>query len=108
MVTAGDLVIGADSHTCTYGALEGSVRAWLHRCGGGHGLGQVWLRVPRAISVVLKASCRSMRADVILHLIGMLGVDGALYRSLEFSGGRAGADHERPAVHRNMAIEAGG
>ncbi|HHX21609.1 MAG TPA: 3-isopropylmalate dehydratase large subunit [Clostridiales bacterium] len=112
MVTAGDLVIGADSHTCTYGALGafstgvGSTDAAVAMASG-----KVWLRVPRAISVVLKGKLPQYVSgkDVILHLIGMLGVDGALYQSLEFSGeGVQALTMDDRLCICNMAIEAGG
>ncbi len=112
MVTAGDLVIGADSHTCTYGALGafstgvGSTDAAVAMASG-----KVWLRVPEAISVVLTGEMPKHVSgkDVILHLIGILGVDGALYGSLEFSGdGVKGLTMDDRLCVCNMAIEAGG
>ncbi|NLB39576.1 MAG: 3-isopropylmalate dehydratase large subunit, partial [Clostridiales bacterium] len=112
MVTAGDLVVGADSHTCTYGALGafstgmGSTDAAVAMASG-----KVWLRVPEAISVVLTGQLPEYVSgkDAILHLIGILGVDGALYSSLEFSGDgvRALTMDDRLCVC-NMAVEAGG
>jgi 3-isopropylmalate/(R)-2-methylmalate dehydratase large subunit len=112
MVTAGDLVIGADSHTCTYGALG------AFSTGGGStdmaaamASGKVWLRVPEAISVVLKGKPGPYVSgkDVILHLIKLIGVDGALYQSLEFSGeGVAALTVDDRLCICNMAIEAGG
>ena len=89
MVTAGDLVIGADSHTCTYGALGAfSTGVGSTDMAAAMASGKVWLRVPEAISVVLtgKPGPDVSGKDVILHLIKMIGVDGALYQSLEFSG----------------------
>lgn len=112
MVTAGDLVIGADSHTCTYGALGafstgvGSTDAAVAMASG-----KVWLRAPEAISVVLKGKPPRYVSgkDVILQLIGILGVDGALYSSLEFSGdGVAALTMDDRLCICNMAIEAGG
>ena len=111
LVTAGDLVIGADSHTCTYGALGAfstGVGSTDMACGMAHG--ETWLRVPDAIKVVLTGRLRrpACGKDLILHLIGLLGVDGARYMSLEFDGSGVGAltMDERFTV-ANMAIEAG-
>ncbi len=112
MVTAGDLVIGADSHTCTYGALGAfSTGVGSTDMAAAMASGLVWLRVPEAISVVLTGKCRKSVSgkDVILHLIKQIGVDGALYQSLEFSGdGVAALTVDDRLCICNMAIEAGG
>ena len=112
MVTAGDLVIGADSHTCTYGALGAfSTGVGSTDMAAGMAYGKVWLRVPEAISVVLTGKPKKWVGgkDVILHLIGEIGVDGALYQSLEFSGdGVAALTMDDRLCICNMAIEAGG
>ncbi len=112
MVTAGDLVIGADSHTCTYGALGAfSTGVGSTDMAAAMSSGKVWLRVPEAISVVLKGkpSPDISGKDVILHLIKMIGVDGALYQSLEFSGeGVKEMTMDDRLCICNMAIEAGG
>jgi 3-isopropylmalate/(R)-2-methylmalate dehydratase large subunit len=112
MVTAGDLVIGADSHTCTYGALGAfSTGVGSTDMAAAMASGLVWLRVPEAISVVLTGKCppNVSGKDVILHLIKQIGVDGALYQSLEFSGeGVAALTVDDRLCICNMAIEAGG
>ena len=111
MVTAGDLVIGADSHTCTYGALGAfSTGVGSTDMAAAMAYGKVWLRVPAAIQVVLRGKLQKHISgkDVVLHLIRLIGVDGALYESLEFTG--EGVDalsmDDRLCVC-NMAIEAG-
>ncbi|MEA5014387.1 MAG: 3-isopropylmalate dehydratase large subunit [Candidatus Limiplasma sp.] len=112
MVTAGDLVIGADSHTCTYGALGAfSTGVGSTDMAAAMAYGKVWLRVPAAISVVLTGKLRQYVSgkDVILHLIHEIGVDGALYESLEFSGeGVQSLSMDDRLCICNMAIEAGG
>ena len=112
MVTAGDLVIGADSHTCTYGALGAfSTGVGSTDMAAAMASGKVWLRVPEAISVVLSGKLNHdvSGKDVILHLIKMIGVDGALYQSLEFSGeGVTALTMDDRLCICNMAIEAGG
>ncbi len=111
MVTAGDLVIGADSHTCTYGALGAfSSGVGSTDMAAAMAYGKVWLRVPAAIKVVLTGKLRRYVSgkDVILHLIHEIGVDGALYESLEFSGeGVASLSMDDRLCICNMAIEAG-
>ena len=111
MVTAGDLVIGADSHTCTYGALGAfSTGVGSTDMAVGMAYGKAWLRVPSAISFVLKGkpSKHVSGKDVILHIIGKIGVDGALYKSMEFSGdGVANLTMDDRLCICNMAIEAG-
>ena len=111
-VAPGDCIIGADSHTCTYGALGAfSTGVGSTDMAAGMAAGENWFKVPSAIKVVLKGKLRPWVSgkDVILHLIGQIGVDGALYRSLEFTGEGV---HELSMDDRftiaNMAIEAGG
>ena len=111
LVTAGDLVIGADSHTCTYGAL-GAVSTGVGSTdmAAGMSAGETWFRVPSAIQVVLKGKFQPYVSgkDVILHLIGLIGVDGARYQSLEFAGeGVAELSMDDRFTIANMAIEAG-
>ena len=112
LVTAGDAVIGADSHTCTYGALGAfSTGVGSTDMAAGMVTGKAWFKVPSALKFVLtgKPSKWVSGKDVILHIIGMIGVDGALYKSMEFTGD--GAKHltmdDRLTIC-NMAIEAGG
>lgn len=111
LVTAGDLVIGADSHTCTYGALGAfSTGVGSTDMAAGMAAGETWLRVPEAIRVVLTGKPRKWVCgkDLVLHLIGMIGVDGARYQSLEFSGpGVAELSMDDRFTVANMAIEAG-
>ena len=111
LVTAGDLVIGADSHTCTYGALGAfSTGIGSTDMACGMATGMTWFRVPEAIKVTLHGSFRRHVSgkDLILHLIGMIGVDGARYQSLEFSGpGIAALSMDDRFTIANMAIEAG-
>ena len=111
LVGPGDCVIGADSHTCTYGALGAfSTGVGSTDMAAGMITGKAWFKVPSAIKVVLKNKPAKWVSgkDVILHLIGKIGVDGALYRSLEFSGEgvRALSIDDRLCIS-NMAIEAG-
>ena len=111
LVGAGDLVIGADSHTCTYGAL-GAFSTGVGSTDMAYGMltGTAWFKVPSAIKVTLtgKPAPHVSGKDVILHLIGVIGVSGALYKSLEFVGD--GVRHmtmdDRLTIC-NMAIEAG-
>lgn len=111
MVTAGDLIIGADSHTCTYGALGAfSTGVGSTDMAAAMAYGKAWFRVPEAISVVLKGKPGPWVSgkDVVLHLIGLIGVDGALYQSLEFSGpGVVNLTVDDRLCICNMAIEAG-
>ncbi len=111
LVTAGDVVIGADSHTCTYGALGAfSTGVGSTDMAAGMATGKAWLRVPEAIQVVLTGSFQKNVSgkDLVLHLIGQIGVDGALYESLEFAGEGAHAlDMDDRLCVCNMAIEAG-
>ena len=111
IVTAGDCIIGADSHTCTYGALGAfSTGVGSTDMAAGMITGKAWFKVPSAIKVVItgkKAQCISGK-DVILHLIGMIGVDGALYKSLEFTGdGIKELSMDDRLCISNMAIECG-
>jgi 3-isopropylmalate/(R)-2-methylmalate dehydratase large subunit len=112
LVVAGDAVIGADSHTCTYGALGAfSTGVGSTDMAGGMATGKVWLKVPPAIRFDLKGEMDKYVSgkDVILHIIGMIGVDGALYRSMEFGGeGMASLSVDDRLCVANMAIEAGG
>ena len=111
MVTAGDLIIGADSHTCTYGALGAfSTGVGSTDMAAGMAYGKAWLRVPSAMSFVLhgKPSKWVSGKDVVLYIIGKIGVDGALYKSMEFSGdGIANLTVDDRLCICNMAIEAG-
>lgn len=111
LVTAGDCIIGADSHTCTYGALGAfSTGVGSTDMAAGMAAGMAWFKVPSAIKVNLtgKLNERISGKDVILHLIGLIGVDGALYKSLEFSGeGVKSLSMDDRLAICNMAIEAG-
>ena len=112
IVGPGDCVIGADSHTCTYGALGAfSTGVGSTDMAAGMASGQNWFKVPSAIKVELVGKpgpCVSGK-EVILHLIGEIGVDGALYQSLEFTGeGVANLSIDDRFTIANMAIEAGG
>ena len=112
LVTAGEAVIGADSHTCTYGALGAfSTGVGSTDMAAAMATGKAWFKVPSALKFVLtgKPSKWVSGKDVILHIIGMIGVDGALYRSMEFSGdGVAHLSMDDRFTICNMAIEAGG
>ena len=112
IVTAGDCVIGADSHTCTYGALGAfSTGVGSTDMAAGMATGMAWFKVPSAIKFVLKGKFgpRVSGKDLILHIIGMIGVDGALYKSMEFVGdGIANLSMDDRFTIANMAIEAGG
>ena len=111
LVAPGELVIGADSHTCTYGALGAfSTGVGSTDMAAGMATGKGWFKVPSAIkfNLVGKLSPYVSGKDVILHIIGMIGVDGALYRSMEFSGeGLASLSMDDRLCMANMAIEAG-
>ncbi|MBR1855358.1 MAG: 3-isopropylmalate dehydratase large subunit [Lachnospiraceae bacterium] len=112
LTVAGDVIIGADSHTCTYGALGAfSTGVGSTDMAAGMATGKAWFKVPSAIKFVLtgkKAKWISGK-DVILHIIGMIGVDGALYKSMEFVGdGIADLTMDDRFTIANMAIEAGG
>ncbi len=112
LVVAGDAVIGADSHTCTYGALGAfSTGVGSTDMAAGMATGKAWFKVPSAIKFILagKPAPFISGKDVILHIIGMIGVDGALYQSMEFTGdGVAALSMDDRFTIANMAIEAGG
>ena len=112
LTVAGDVIIGADSHTCTYGALGAfSTGVGSTDMAAGMVTGKAWFKVPSAIKVNLigKPSKWVSGKDVILHIIGRIGVDGALYQSLEFTGeGVANLTMDDRFTIANMAIEAGG
>lgn len=112
LVVAGDAVIGADSHTCTYGALGAfSTGVGSTDMAAGMVTGKAWFKVPSAIKFELmgKPSRWVSGKDVILHIIGMIGVDGALYKSMEFCGdGIRNLTMDDRFTICNMAIEAGG
>lgn len=112
VVGAGDLIIGADSHTCTYGALGafatgvGSTDAAI-----GYATGKAWFKVPESILFNVEGDLRPgvTGKDIILHIIGMIGVDGALYQAMEFCGSAiASLSMDERLSISNMAIEAGG
>ncbi len=111
LVVAGDAVIGADSHTCTYGALGAfSTGVGSTDMAAGMATGKAWFKVPSAIKFVLngKPARWVSGKDIILHIIGMVGVDGALYRSMEFVGdGIKNLTMDDRFTMANMAIEAG-
>ena len=108
----GEIIVGADSHTCTYGALGAfSTGVGSTDMAAAMATGSLWFKVPAAIKVTLKGKLQPHVSgkDVILHLIGKIGVDGALYQSLEFSGeGVASLSMDDRFTISNMAIEAGG
>ena len=112
LVAPGEAVIGADSHTCTYGALGAfSTGVGSTDAGVGMATGKAWFKVPETIKFVINGELAPgvTGKDVILHIIGMIGVDGALYKAMEFTGS---AIESMPMDERlsisNMAIEAGG
>ena len=111
LVSAGDLVIGADSHTCTYGALGAfSTGVGSTDFAAGMATGRAWFRVPGAIRFNLTGQLRPWVCgkDVVLWIIGQIGVDGALYQSMEFSGpGVSALSMDDRFTICNMAIEAG-
>ncbi len=112
LVVPGEAVIGADSHTCTYGALGAfSTGVGSTDLAAAMATGKVWLRVPPAIRFNLRGELQKYVGgkDVILHIIGMIGVDGALYQSMEFGGeGLLSLSMDDRLCVTNMAIEAGG
>ncbi len=112
LTVAGDVIIGADSHTCTYGALGAfSTGVGSTDMAAGMATGKAWFKVPGAIrfNLVGKLSEWVSGKDVILHIIGMIGVDGALYKSMEFVGeGIKNLTMDDRFTIANMAIEAGG
>ncbi len=111
IVTIGDLIIGADSHTFTYGALGAfSTGVGSTDMAVGMATGEAWFKVPKAMKFNLKGKLRPYVSgkDVILHIIGKIGVDGALYKSMEFSGeGLKNLTIDDRLCIANMAIEAG-
>lgn len=111
LVAAGDAIIGADSHTCTYGALGAfSTGVGSTDLAAGMATGQAWFKIPSALKFELKGSLPENVSgkDVILHIIGMIGVDGALYKSMEFTGeGVKSLSMDDRLCITNMAIEAG-
>ena len=112
LVGPGDCIIGADSHTCTYGAVGAfSTGVGSTDMAAGMAIGENWFKVPAAIKVNLTGKLKPYVSgkDVILHLIGLIGVDGALYKSLEFVGpGVKELSMDDRFTIANMAIEAGG
>ena len=112
IVKAGDCIIGADSHTCTYGALGAfSTGVGSTDMAAGMATGKAWFKVPEAIKFNLTGKLPEdcSGKDVILYIIGMIGVDGALYKSMEFTGeGVKSLTMEDRLCISNMAIEAGG
>lgn len=111
LVAPGELCIGADSHTCTYGALGAfSTGVGSTDMAAGMATGEAWFKVPAAIRFNLHGSLKKYVSgkDVILHIIGMIGVDGALYKSMEFGGeGISRLSVDDRLCMANMAIEAG-
>ncbi|MBU3114190.1 3-isopropylmalate dehydratase large subunit [Clostridium lacusfryxellense] len=111
LVVTGDVVIGADSHTCTYGALGAfSTGVGSTDMAAGMASGKCWFKIPEAIKFVLTGKMQKWVCgkDVILHIIGMIGVDGALYQSMEYTGpGLANLSIDDRFTIANMAIEAG-
>lgn len=112
LTVAGDVIIGADSHTCTYGALGAfSTGVGSTDMAAGMATGKAWFKVPSAIKFNLTGKLNKWVSgkDIILHIIGMIGVDGALYKSMEFVGdGIASLSMDDRFTIANMAIEAGG
>ena len=111
LVGPGDCIIGADSHTCTYGALGAfSTGVGSTDMAAGMATGEAWFKVPSAIKFNLTGKLQKWVSgkDVILHIIGMIGVDGALYKSMEFTGeGLKNLTMDDRLCMANMAIEAG-
>lgn len=112
LVAAGEIIVGADSHTCTYGALGAfSTGVGSTDLAASMATGQTWFKVPSALKFNLTGELQENVSgkDVILHIIGMIGVDGALYKSMEFTGpGVASLSIDDRFTICNMAIEAGG
>ncbi len=112
LTVAGDVIIGADSHTCTYGALGAfSTGVGSTDMAAGMATGRAWFKVPAALRFVLTGSLPKWVSgkDVILYIIGKIGVDGARYMSMEFTGdGIASLSMDDRFAIANMAIEAGG
>ncbi len=112
LTVPGDVIIGADSHTCTYGAVGAfSTGVGSTDMAAGMATGKAWFKVPSAIKFILKGKPAKWISgkDIILHIIGMIGVDGALYKSMEFTGdGIQYLSMDDRFTIANMAIEAGG
>ena len=112
VVGAGDLIIGADSHTCTYGALGAfATGVGSTDAGVGYATGKAWFKVPESLLFKIEGELAPgvTGKDVILHIIGMIGVDGALYQAMEFTGSAIlHLDMDERMSISNMAIEAGG
>lgn len=112
LIAPGEVCIGADSHTCTYGALGAfSTGVGSTDMAAGMATGEAWFKVPSAIKFNLKGALTGHASgkDVILHIIGQIGVDGALYKSMEFTGeGLKSLSMDDRLCIANMAIEAGG
>ena len=112
VVGAGDLIIGADSHTCTYGALGAfSTGVGSTDAAVGYATGKAWFKVPESLLFNVEGELRPgvIGKDIILHIIGMIGVDGALYQAMEFRGSAIeGLTMDERLSISNMAIEAGG
>jgi 3-isopropylmalate/(R)-2-methylmalate dehydratase large subunit len=112
IVLSGDCVIGADSHTCTYGAITAfSTGVGSSDCAAGMATGECWFRVPETLRFVFEGALQQWVGgkDLILYTIGQIGVDGALYRAMEFAGSAIHAlDMAGRFTMCNMAIEAGG
>lgn len=112
VVGAGDLIIGADSHTCTYGALGAfSTGVGSTDAAVGYATGKAWFKVPESLLFNVEGELRPgvTGKDIILHIIGMIGVDGALYQAMEFCGSAIeGLTMDERLSISNMAIEAGG
>ncbi|TLM98121.1 MAG: 3-isopropylmalate dehydratase large subunit, partial [Actinobacteria bacterium] len=112
VVVPGDVIIGSDSHTCTYGALGAfATGVGSTDAAAGYATGEAWFKVPESLKFVINGELGSWVSgkDVILHIIGMIGVDGALYQAMEFCGttiDAMGMDDRMTIC--NMAIEAGG
>ena len=111
VVGPGDLIIGADSHTCTYGALGAfSTGVGSTDAGVGMAVGKAWFKVPETVLIKVDGALAAgvTGKDVILHIIGMIGVDGALYKAIEFAGSAIeGLSMDERLTICNMAVEAG-
>ena len=111
LVASGELIVGADSHTCTYGALGAfSTGVGSTDIAAAMATGSLWFKVPDAIKFVLTGTPKKYIGgkDIILHIIGLIGVDGALYKSMEFCGhGVLSLSMDDRLSMANMAIEAG-
>ena len=112
VVVPGDLMIGADSHTCTYGALGAfSTGVGSTDAGVGYAMGRAWFKVPETIKFEIDGTLQPgvVGKDIILYIIGLIGVDGALYKAMEFTGSAIDTlSMESRLTISNMAIEAGG